>query len=362
MQTKQAKRTVLLVDDDKSSHLIHKYMLTKHGYEMVSAYTGRDGLQAAIACNPNLILLDYMMPELDGRAFLREIRQNPAYSALQRIPIVMLTAATHTPEVRNRLFEYGLDAYLEKPFGERELLNVIESVLLKHRDSLSKEVMLEKLQQSREFFEEILSSFPGAILTTDLNGKVNFFRTGAMAAALDVEMVTSGTVYDVCQIEAADHEQILAALQNGERVTSREGVLRCGRRGQMKVPVEVTFSLLRDHQDEISGILVLARDLISQKRYEQERREKDRVVTLAAAMATVNHEINNPLTPIIGNAQLLMAESANLPDQIRKRLQIISDNAHRIAACVQKLSSMSRPLLKEYYKGTMIFDLEKRES
>ncbi|MDQ7052441.1 MAG: histidine kinase dimerization/phospho-acceptor domain-containing protein [candidate division KSB1 bacterium] len=95
------------------------------------------------------------------------------------------------------------------------------------------------------------------------------------------------------------------------------------------------------------------------KKLEQEKIEKERIAAIVQAMATVNHEINNPLTPILGNLDLIMEEAHLLPDSVRSKLKSIQENARRIAENVQKMRNISQPVFKQYYDGEMIIDLEK---
>jgi len=112
--------------------VIGRRVLTKAGYHFVAASTGAEALRQLPNLHPDLILLDYTIPDMDGYEFLSALRTQEAYRAWQDIPVIVLTARAEPFEKRDRLFEIGLKAFLVKPFGHRELLNVIESVLRVH--------------------------------------------------------------------------------------------------------------------------------------------------------------------------------------------------------------------------------------
>ena len=107
---------ILIVDDEKNIVDILTYNLEKEGYEVEAAYDGRAGLEAARTCAPDLILLDVMLPYMDGFEVCSEIRKTDRLT-----PIIMLTARE---EERDKVYglELGADDYITKPFSVRELL------------------------------------------------------------------------------------------------------------------------------------------------------------------------------------------------------------------------------------------------
>lgn len=113
-------RKVLIIEDEKSISDIVKFNLTKEGFETDTAYDGQEGLDKALSSDPDLILLDVMLPSLDGFEVCRKIREK------SNVPIIMLTAKEE--EVDKVLgLELGADDYITKPFGLRELIARIKS-------------------------------------------------------------------------------------------------------------------------------------------------------------------------------------------------------------------------------------------
>ena len=113
---------VLVVDDEKNIVDIIKYNLEKEGYEVITAYDGEEAVKLNEENEPDLILLDIMMPKLDGYAACRKIREK--YDT----PIIMLTARAE--EVDKVLgLELGADDYVTKPFGTRELMARVKANL-----------------------------------------------------------------------------------------------------------------------------------------------------------------------------------------------------------------------------------------
>jgi len=108
--------TVLIVDDEKSIVDILKFNLEKADYQTLVAYDGREGLQLAREKDPDLILLDVMLPHMDGFEVCRTLRAEG-----RNVPIIMITARE---EETDKVFglELGADDYITKPFSMRELL------------------------------------------------------------------------------------------------------------------------------------------------------------------------------------------------------------------------------------------------
>ncbi len=121
-------QSILLIDDDQNvSHLIRLY-LEKEGYQVYEAFRGDDGLAAFKQYNPSLIILDIMLPGIDGLDVLREIRK------ASKVPVIMLTAKDDTFDKVLGL-ELGADDYITKPFKNKELVARVKAVLRRTRDT-----------------------------------------------------------------------------------------------------------------------------------------------------------------------------------------------------------------------------------
>jgi DNA-binding response OmpR family regulator len=122
-----AKKTVLMVDDDHRTVELVKLYLERDNYQVITAYDGLDALAKAKAAKPDLIVLDLMLPGLDGVSICRQLRE------LFSVPIIMLTART-TEQDRVVGLDSGADDYMTKPFSPRELMARIRAVLRRMAD------------------------------------------------------------------------------------------------------------------------------------------------------------------------------------------------------------------------------------
>ncbi|MBR6651622.1 MAG: response regulator transcription factor [Anaerotignum sp.] len=117
-------RKILIVDDEKNIADIIAFNLKKEGYQVIKAGDGEEGVKMALEENPDLILLDIMMPKMDGYEACKKIREK------KNTPIIMLTARAEELDKVLGL-ELGADDYVAKPFGVRELMARVKANLRK---------------------------------------------------------------------------------------------------------------------------------------------------------------------------------------------------------------------------------------
>jgi len=123
------KPKVLLIDDNLDMLLIGQRIFSRAGYNFVSARTGKEGLEKIVAEEPDVIILDYMLPDINGTQFIKSVATEQEFDKVRNTPIVILTARTNYIEDLDRCFDLGLRAFLNKPFGHRELVNVIDNII-----------------------------------------------------------------------------------------------------------------------------------------------------------------------------------------------------------------------------------------
>lgn len=110
------QKTVLIVEDEKNIVDILRFNLQREGYQTLEAYDGEDGLAQARACHPDLILLDVMLPKMNGFDVCRTLRKEGS-----NVPVIILTAREEESDKVLGL-EIGADDYITKPFSMRELI------------------------------------------------------------------------------------------------------------------------------------------------------------------------------------------------------------------------------------------------
>ncbi|HEV7507976.1 MAG TPA: response regulator [Thermoanaerobaculia bacterium] len=121
----EPKRRVLIVDDEPNIILSLEFLLRQQGYEVSVARDGEEALVAAEDWRPDLMVLDVMLPGLDGFEVCRRLRERPENAGLK---ILLLTARGREVE-RVRGLEEGADAYVRKPFSTRQLMKTVAELL-----------------------------------------------------------------------------------------------------------------------------------------------------------------------------------------------------------------------------------------
>lgn len=125
-----AQGTILIIDDDKTLLRLVGEAMTKAGHQVILTSNGIDGLQELYARQPDLVMLDVMMPRMDGWETLTRIRQ------ISRVPVIMLTAKDAEQD-KVRGFNLGVDDYVTKPFSFAELTARAGAVLRRARTTTS---------------------------------------------------------------------------------------------------------------------------------------------------------------------------------------------------------------------------------
>jgi DNA-binding response OmpR family regulator len=128
--------TILVVDDEKNIVQLARLYLDKEGFQVEAAYDGEQALEKARAVRPDLIILDLMLPGMDGLSVCKELRKT------SNVPIIILTARGDDID-RVVGLELGADDYVTKPFNPRELVARVKAVLRRSRQETSDEPVIE---------------------------------------------------------------------------------------------------------------------------------------------------------------------------------------------------------------------------
>lgn len=176
---------VLVVDDDKTLLRLMREALTKADFEVVTASNGIDALQELYARQPDLVILDVMMPRMDGWETAERVRQ------VSRVPIIMLTAKDEESD-KLRGFEQGVDDYVTKPFSFAEMIARVNAVLSRARQAPS-------------------------------DHKPKRYVSGDLVIDTDARRVTKGG--KVIELTPTEYRLLATLAENGGRVLSHEQLL-----------------------------------------------------------------------------------------------------------------------------------------
>ncbi len=198
--TRQPSARVLVIDDDNELCALMSEFLASHGYQVSTASDGAEGLEAALTERPDVVILDVMMPRLNGFDVLRRLRKQ------SHLPVLMVSART-APEDRIQGLNVGADDYLLKPFEVGELLARIRAVLRRTQprtsrplqvgplslDATTRRARIDELEvdlTSTEFdLLELLCQSPGMVVSRNTMARLLYGRdTTAYERTIDVHV------------------------------------------------------------------------------------------------------------------------------------------------------------------------------
>ena len=158
-------KKILVVDDEKPISNIIKFNLKKEGYDVYTAYDGKEALQKVEEVNPDLILLDLMLPKIDGLEVAREVRKT------HNMPIIMVTAKD--AEIDKVLgLEMGADDYVTKPFSNRELVARVKANLRRQSATMAEAQAAEEESKNNDIAIGDLVIHPDAYVVSKRGEKI----------------------------------------------------------------------------------------------------------------------------------------------------------------------------------------------
>ena len=262
-------RTVLVVDDDPDVALLCRLHLERHGFSVVSADDGRSALAAAKEHNPEAVLLDFMLPDMDGIAVVQALR---ADAGTADIPIVMLTARAD-PRDQRAAWEVGVADYLTKPFDPDRLLSALDAAVAPnngHEQARRRSDAIDRLRardmEALQRLASIVENSEDAIVGKTLDGVITSWNRGAIALyGYQPDEVIGQPISLLVPPDHVDEvPDILQRIRRGERVVHYETVRQ--RKDGRLVEVSLSVSPIRSPGGEVVGASVIARDITERRR------------------------------------------------------------------------------------------------
>ncbi|HEY5374557.1 MAG TPA: response regulator [Polyangiaceae bacterium] len=347
MRSPPKRAAVLIVEDEGIIAQNVQELLTGLGYDAFAiATTSAEAVAQASERCPDVVLMDIRIGgELDGIATAALLRQR------FDVPIIYLTALADeaTLDRAKRTEPHG---YLVKPIRPADLQSAIEIALFKH-------AMERRLRVRERWFSTTVRSISDAIITVDLGGKITFMNPSAEALlAIDLADATGRAASDVLHLLGADSRPdegtpLERALRERRPVEMREAVLKNAAGSSMVI--EDSAAPVID-AGEVLGAVMVFRDVTEHKRLQKQLELADRLASLGTMAAGVAHEVNNPLSAVIANAQFVEERMRDVRDHLisddaaeRRNaectvaLQELLSAASRIGRIVSDLNAFSRP-------------------
>ena len=354
------KPVILVVDDEPQNIELLEAYLVPQGYEIVKAANGEEALGKLSDNQIDLILLDVMMPGMDGFEVTRRVRQDNTH---RLIPIILVTVLRET-EDRVKGIEAGCDDFISYPFDKMELLARVRSLLQvkayndlmsNYRKELESEVTrrTEELEHAFIFQQRLIDALPVPVFYKDLEGKyLGCNSSFEKFFGQKREQVTGKSVYELSPKEFADiyHEKDRALLQN-PGIQIYESVVK----DTDGVVHNVIFhkATFLNMDGSVGGLIGAILDITDRKRMEEENaslqdqlRQSQKVEAIGQLAGGIAHDFNNLLTIIQGNSQLSLMDLQE-GDPLKANIEEIQEAAKRAADLTRQLLAFSRKQILE---------------
>ncbi|HDQ44995.1 MAG TPA: hybrid sensor histidine kinase/response regulator [bacterium] len=349
------KKKIVFIDNKSAYRKIAKEAFQSTPYECVICKTGQDGLNTIASVHPDLVVVEAFPPDMSGEEIYLQFLSNPEYRNLRKIPFIVLTENGHVD--RSRLYGMGFSACMRKPFKARELIEFVEDALVSHQIKMEEMYCWETIREAKDFLERVVETSLDAIVTTDNGGIITYCnRACEEMLGYSFQELIGKRVSQFLVCGASELLKISAYLRKRNQLQNYKTVI-IGNRNQ-KVSINLSLSTMRDSEGKVMGALGIAKETGGEKFAEYDSLASGRLATVVETAVAVNHAVNNPLVPILGNAQFLLQDDRLMDEDIRRRLRVIVKNALRIRDITQKLASISHPVTKEYLKGTRMLDID----
>lgn len=324
---------VLIVDDEPLGRTALQSLLFKEGYRLEFAVDGPSALKAAAEFTPDLILLDVMMPGMDGYEVCRKLRDNPH---LAEIPVLLVTALDD-PQSRLSGIEAGADDFITKPYDRVELRARIRTILRLNR--------FRRLVGERQKYQILFENSPCGLLIVDGTGQVlesNSIAKKLLENLLDPNAHTQNLIR---AINRQDETRIRGLFESAKTtpMVSSEFLTR-GLKGGL-VWIELTVSLCPPYGQDACQVAI--RDRTSERTLEAELRQSQKLESIGHLAGGIAKEFQNLLATINDSAQMALAI---LPEG-----ESVRNDIHKIHEAGEKAATLTRQLLVFSHKQSQAF-------
>ena len=321
--TDEAER-ILLVDDNPTNLQVLLQTLSGRGYKLLIAKNGENALRIAAKAKPALVLLDILMPGMDGYEVCRQLKENPE---THKITVIFLSALDDAKD-KVRGLETGAVDFISKPFQAEEVIARVETQLKIHKLERALSARNRQLEADKA---RILESMNEGIFGLDNQGRITF--ANQMAATMtgwSIDQLSNASLLETLLGDAQDDPErskqfapIQVSLNKGVAKEVEDGLF--WNRNGASFPVDYSCTpIMQDGQP--NGAVVVFRD-ISEKKRQQEalktalneldsQKEQlthvSRLSTMGEMAAGFAHEVNQPLTAISNYAQVAKRMLARL--------------------------------------------------
>jgi PAS domain S-box-containing protein len=360
---------ILVVDDERLNRELIRVMLAPDGFEVIMAASGEEAMTTLAANAPDLIILDVMMPGIDGYAVARAVKENPA---TQNIPVIMVTALGDR-EARMRGLDAGAEDFLNKPVDRAELRARVRNLLRlkaygdyygKYSETLERQVRartLDLAERSKRLEEQTT-----ALLRSE--ERTNYALGGARMGVWELDVGTwritwSDTMASVFGLESRDAPSgitaFLALVHDDDRQAVADALADALHEGtDFAMEFRVLWPdgsvrwlagrarMMRDAANNPVRLLGVTADIGERKSLEAQFRQAQKMEAVGQLAGGVAHDFNNLLTVIMSYADLVLHDLHPGDTSHADLLQVVAA-AESAAALTKQLLAFSRKQVLE---------------
>jgi PAS domain S-box-containing protein len=316
---------VLIVEDSLDGRQAFQTLLAGQGYTLAFAENGPDGLAQAIELIPDLILLDVMLPGMDGLEVCRRLRAN---SLLAEVPIIMVTALDDR-DTRLQGIMAGADDFISKRFDGTELRARVRTITRLNR--------YRRLMRERAQFERLVELMPNGLLLADAAGTISLANS-AMLKLLGAERREDVVGHSVLRmLDPAQRAPFAAELDRAIADTAAAAQFETVflHADGSSFPAEIDLGHFLWNDEQLAYVVV--RDITNRRRLEAQLLQSQKLESIGRLAGGVAHDFNNLLTAILGYTELVFDA---LPHGAQAR-----DDIQEIRHAAQSATQLTRQLL-----------------
>jgi PAS domain S-box-containing protein len=323
----EPKPQVLIVEDDARGREVLAALLARSDCGLLFADDGHEALVLAARALPDLVLLDVMLPDLDGFEVCRRMR---ADLRLAEVPIVLVTALDDR-DSRLKGFEAGADDFLTKPFDRLELLARVRSVLRLNR--------FRRLVREREKFAELFNFSPDGLVVTGLDGAV-LLANPTIHGLLGASDTVQPPVRMADMVAPERREEFAAWLATVSGAAGDHRYLETEFTTLQKKTFPVELSARRFQWVDQPAIQIHARNVSDEKLLEAKFLRAQRLESIGTLAGGIAHDLNNVLTPILASLRFLKDDLKGHPS--RRWVELMETSAMRGSGIIQQILAFTR--------------------
>jgi two-component system, cell cycle sensor histidine kinase and response regulator CckA len=317
--------TILIVEDSLDGRQTLQTLLAGQGYTLAFAENGFEGLAKATELVPDLILLDVMLPGIDGLEVCRRIRANPL---LAEVPIMMVTALEDR-DTRLQGIIAGADDFISKRFDGTELRARVRTITRLNR--------YRRLVRERARFERLVHLMPNGLLLVDADGAISLVNP-AMLGILRAEQpeVVQGKALWLW-IEPEQRDRCAACLRQAaiDPSYSAQFETECLRVDGAPFPAEMEVGHFGWDEQPLAYVVI--RDITTRRCLEAQLLQSQKMESIGRLAGGIAHDFNNLITAIMGYAEMSLD---TLPPDAREREDLIA-----ISTSARSAANLTRQLL-----------------